>query len=232
MDYSLPAGIFSDDPESYRPQKGEKKIAKWLKIKAKALSENVDKQKSLKSKHMGHTFVKCLLNRGMEVCVEKILSYLNWFHVALLLALLGSPMNNLNHLAAAVSHSIIKNTNHTNHHLLGKNLIHENTVTLIYLQKLIFSFHSELSGIKTRNLHPNNEKQFEKWFKAALTENRGGYLLKEFRYIHYLIIYYAPVNIYYLKNVVSFQIVARFHLKVVPYRRCEFWQLFCRCKYI
>ena len=138
MDYSLPAGIFSDDPESYRPQKGEKKIAKWLKIKAKALSENVDKQKSLKSKHMGHTFVKCLLNRGMEVCVEKILSYLNWFHVALLLALVGSPMNNLNHLAATVSHSIIKNTNHTNHHLLGKNLIHENTVTLIYLQKLIF----------------------------------------------------------------------------------------------
>ena len=105
MDYSLPAGIFSDDPESYRPQKGEKKIAKWLKIKAKALSEHGDKQKSLKGKHMGHTFVKCLLNRGMEICVEKILSYLNWFHVALLLALLGSPMNNLNHLAATVSHS-------------------------------------------------------------------------------------------------------------------------------
>ena len=79
MDYSLPAGIFSDDPESYRPQKGEKKIAKWLKIKAKALSENADKQKSLKGKHMGHTFVRCLLDRGMEICVEKIFPILTGF---------------------------------------------------------------------------------------------------------------------------------------------------------
>ena len=123
MDYSLPAGIFSNDLESYRPQKGEKKIAKWLKIKAKALSENADKQKSLKGKHMGHTFVKCLVNRGMEICVQQILSYLNWFQVALLLALLGSPMNNLNHLAATVSQSLGRNTNHANHmknHLWGK----------------------------------------------------------------------------------------------------------------
>ena len=121
MDYSLPAGIFSDQPESYKPTKGEKRLAKWLKIRPKVLSESVDQQKSLKGKHMGHKFVKKLLDQGMDVCVQKIFSYLNWIQLALLLAMLGAPHSNLNYLAATVARMVcLNNTRYERNQMLGK----------------------------------------------------------------------------------------------------------------
>ena len=121
MDYSLPAGIFSDQPESYKPTKAEKKLAKWLKIRPKVLSESEDHQKNLKGTHMGHRFVKKLLDQGMDVCVQKFFSYLNWIQLALLLAMLGAPHNKLNYLAATVAQQVcLHNTRYERNQMLGK----------------------------------------------------------------------------------------------------------------
>ena len=85
------------------------------------LSESEDHQKNLKSTHMGHRFVKKLLDQGMDVCVQKIFSYLNWIQLALLLAMLGAPHNKLNYLAATVAQQVcLHNTRYERNQMLGK----------------------------------------------------------------------------------------------------------------
>lgn len=93
LSYLLPAGIYSDVSDSYKPQKKEANLAKVIKINSKTLRNNSICQKSLKGRTMGLNFVNSLMDRGQDPVISHIISYLNWYEVALLLLSITNPDN-------------------------------------------------------------------------------------------------------------------------------------------
>ena len=88
--YSLPAGIYSDHPSSFALGTEEKKVLKIMKIeKIRKKSRYVEIQKDLKSVVMGATMVQHLLNHGQVPPLTQILSYLNWYQLAVLFIVIG-----------------------------------------------------------------------------------------------------------------------------------------------
>ena len=87
-DYSLPAGIYSDDTESYKPDGEVRNVAKLLKYSSRHLYQSESIKKKLKSLTIGAKLVRGLLNSGQEPALLTILSYLSWFDLALILSLL------------------------------------------------------------------------------------------------------------------------------------------------
>ena len=69
--YGVPAGIYADYPESWKPGKAEKKLAWTLKMSRKVLYENVPYQKMLKGRVMGADFLIQLLKASQEGPVQK-----------------------------------------------------------------------------------------------------------------------------------------------------------------
>ena len=91
--YSLPAGVYSDESDSYKPQKKESNLAKIIKLSSKTVRDNSWCQKSLKGRTMGVDFVDSLMDRGQDPVVTNIISYLNWYEIALLLLSITNPRN-------------------------------------------------------------------------------------------------------------------------------------------
>ena len=88
--YSLPAGIYSDDPSSYALGTEEKKLLKIMKIEnLKKKSRYVEIQKDLKSVVMGARLVQNLLNHGQVPPLTQIISHLNWYQLAVLFIVIG-----------------------------------------------------------------------------------------------------------------------------------------------
>ena len=89
--YSLPAGVYSDVPESYQLGREEKRLLKTVRASKNiaALPNYATIQKELKGRSMGSNLVARLANNGQLLVAKKILSYLNWIDVTTILILGG-----------------------------------------------------------------------------------------------------------------------------------------------
>ena len=85
--YAKPAGIFSDDKTSFKPEKKERLLARILKKNSKQLYQGETCQKAFKGTTMGVELIGRLILLGQDPAVLTILSYLNWFELAVLLSL-------------------------------------------------------------------------------------------------------------------------------------------------
>ena len=111
--YSKPAGIYSDIYDSYKPEKSEKELAIISKTTIKVLSENESRQKSFKGKTMGTGLIGKLVENGQDPAVSLILSYLNWFDVALMLMMTTNTMTKQALAIRAANHAeqiVLKNS--------------------------------------------------------------------------------------------------------------------------
>ena len=89
--YTKPAGVYSDRPESFKPEKKERLLAKICKKNQKQLYQSESCQKSFKGKNIGIELTGKLVAQGQDPAVYLILSYLNWFELALLLTMTACP---------------------------------------------------------------------------------------------------------------------------------------------
>lgn len=110
--YSLPAGIFLDDPNSYKIGPEEKYYLKIMRAARNLQSRPnyVRIQMELKSRTMGANMITNLLNSGQTLVAQKILSCLNWFEVAAILILCGTSEMLCLILRGMVEQIFIKNT--------------------------------------------------------------------------------------------------------------------------
>ena len=88
--YAKPAGIYSDDKTSFKPEKKERMLARILKKNSKQLYQGETCQKAFKGTTMGVELIGRLILLGQDPAVLTILSYLNWFELAVLLSLTES----------------------------------------------------------------------------------------------------------------------------------------------
>ena len=90
--YSLPAGIYTDEPSSYKIGPEEKRYLKIMRS-AKNLQSRPNWNRiqiELKSRSMGANMVTNLLNCGQTLVARQILKFLNWFEVAAILIFCGT----------------------------------------------------------------------------------------------------------------------------------------------
>ena len=103
-DLELPAGIYSDDPESYKPGREERRVAELLRLSSRRLSDSVVSQKKFKGVAMGVKIVKSLIDCGQVPVLKNLMSYLTWFDLGVVLCLLCSPWQEKQLALLAVAH--------------------------------------------------------------------------------------------------------------------------------
>ncbi len=160
--YAKPAGIYSDDKTSFKPEKKERMLAKILKKNSKQLYQGDVCQKALKGTTMGVELIGRLILLGQDPAVLTILSYLNWFELAVLLSLTESFQTKeaLAYRAVCRLHQIlVQNSNIRNGEgkkfffdLLKKNpFFRKKNLTALYYQDSKISVETSKFTLKTIN---------------------------------------------------------------------------------
>ena len=84
--YGLPAGIYTDEPQSFWPGREEKKLMKLMVTSKKNTSTDVNLHRELKSRDMGAGFFLWLFQSQMLTALDLICRELCWLDLAFLLA--------------------------------------------------------------------------------------------------------------------------------------------------
>ena len=100
----LPAGVYSDDPESYKPGREERRVAELLRLSSRRLNGSVVCQKKFKGVVMGVKIVQSLIDCGQVPALKNLMSYLTWFDLGVVLCLLCSPWQEKQLALLAVAH--------------------------------------------------------------------------------------------------------------------------------
>ena len=110
--YALPAGVYSDRPESYQLGREEKRLLRTVRASKNiaALPNYATIQKELKGRTMGSNLVARLAKNGQLLVAKKILSYLNWIDVTTVLILGGIQPELCLVLGDLVEQIFVKNT--------------------------------------------------------------------------------------------------------------------------
>ena len=83
--YGLPAGIYTDEPQSFWPGREEKKLMKLMVTSKKNTSTDVNLHRELKSRVMGAGFFLWLFQSQMLTALDLICRELCWLDLAFLL---------------------------------------------------------------------------------------------------------------------------------------------------
>ena len=117
-DYSVPAGIFTDQVTSFQLGKAELQLAKINKEKVSFLRQP-SVMKKYKSVAMGHEFVTKLAKANQVPTLRQILRYLTWLELSLLLVCAGPHESYLSLLAVScVGQIFVENTKKMYHRSL------------------------------------------------------------------------------------------------------------------
>ena len=101
MEVTQPAFIRPDNPETFKPGKMEKEMGKLHKCSEKTMLGNERYQQILKGRVMGANMVKALLESNQTLVVGKILQYICWFELAMVMVFVGPHYSvQLNWIAA------------------------------------------------------------------------------------------------------------------------------------
>ena len=83
--YGLPAGIYSDDAQSFLPGREEKKLMKLMVISKKNTSTDLNVHRELKSRVMGAGFFLWLFQSQMLTALDLVCRELTWLDLAFFL---------------------------------------------------------------------------------------------------------------------------------------------------
>ena len=83
--YGLPAGIYTDEPQSFWPGREDKKLMKLMVTSKKNTSTDVNLHRELKSRVMGAGFFLWLFQSQMLTALDLICRELCWLDLAFLL---------------------------------------------------------------------------------------------------------------------------------------------------
>ena len=89
MEVTQPAFIRPDNPETFKPGEMEKEMGNLHKCSEKTMLGNEKYQKILKGRVMGANMVKALLESNQTLVVGKILQYICWFELAMVMVFVG-----------------------------------------------------------------------------------------------------------------------------------------------
>ena len=114
------AGIYTDQPESWKAHKAEKRLGKIHRLSDTKVARDPVTQIQLKGRCMGFELLQQLLKAGQILAVLKILPALNWLDLALMLVWMGEEDYGLPALAARLSEVIFVDNTLERHSDLGE----------------------------------------------------------------------------------------------------------------